>query len=163
MKKDQSVRVKWKKCLNTWVFQSYRPKIKSWTSWVQLYHEVKMMLICLYDPLPMWMKLLEHPHQLVRKCAKWKKLFEQKITHISECKLVYKYTIATVTVHICTVTVACVFIILLISRSCFFFSLSLFSVHNELNDFSSTHLLFPQMHTNTPTHKHIHTDKSTQR
>ena len=25
--------------------------------------------------------------------------FEQKITHISGCKLVYKYTIVTVTVH----------------------------------------------------------------
>ena len=78
--------------------------------------------------------------------------FEQKITHISGCKLVYKYTIATVIVHICTVTVACVFIILLISRSHIFFSL--FSMHNELSDFSSPHLLFPQMHTNTQTHPH---------
>ena len=89
------------------------------------------------------------------------KLFEPKITHISGCKLVYKYTIATITVHICTVTVACVFIILLISRSYLF--CSLFSVHNKLSDFSSSHLLFPQMHTNTPAHKHTHTDKSTQR
>ena len=51
-----------------------------------------------------------------------------------------------------TVTVACVFIILLISCSHIFFSL--FSMHNELSDFSSPHLLFPQMHTNTQTHPH---------
>ena len=51
--------------------------------------------------------------------------FEQKITHISGCKLVYKYTIATITMHICTVTVACVFNILII----FSLSLSLLSPH----------------------------------
>ena len=35
---------------------------------------------------------------------------------------------------------------------------------NKLSNFSSLHLLlFPQMHTNTSTHKHIHTDKLTQR
>ena len=40
----------------------------------------------------------------------------------------------------------------------FFFSL--FSVLNKLSNFSSPHLLlFPQMHTNTPTHKQTHTDK----
>ena len=33
--------------------------------------------------------------------------FDQKNTHISGCKIVHKYTIATVTVHICT-TVATV-------------------------------------------------------
>ena len=39
----------------------------------------------------------------------------------------------------------------------FFFSL--FFVLNKLSNFSSPHLLlFPQMHTNTPTHKHIHTE-----
>ena len=60
------------------------------------------------------------------------------------------------------VTVARSFIILFISRSLPFFSL--FSVLNKLSNFSSPHLLlFPQMHTNTPTHKHIHTEKSTQR
>ena len=60
------------------------------------------------------------------------------------------------------VIVACPFIILLISRSLLFFSL--FSVLNKLSNFSSPHLLlFPQMHTNTPTNKHIHIDKSTQR
>ena len=51
--------------------------------------------------------------------------FEQKITYISGCKLVYKYTIATVTMYICTVTVACVFNILII----FSLSLSLLSPH----------------------------------
>ena len=50
--------------------------------------------------------------------------FEQKITHISGCKLVYKYTIATVTVHICTIIVACVFNILII----FSYSWSLLSL-----------------------------------
>ena len=54
------------------------------------------------------------------------------------------------------------FIILLISRSLLFFSL--FFGLNKLSNFSFPHLLlFLQMHTNTPTHKHIHTDKSIQR
>ena len=48
--------------------------------------------------------------------------FKQKITHINECKLVYKYTIAKVTVHICTVTVEYVFIILFISVRTFFYA-----------------------------------------
>ena len=89
--------------------------------------------------------------------------FEQKITHISGCKLVYKYIIATVTVHICTVTVACVFIILLIPVRTFFFSL--FSVHNELSLLIFFFLGCTQTHphTNTPTHKHIHTEKSIQK
>ena len=51
--------------------------------------------------------------------------FEQKITYLRGCKRVYKYTIATVTMHICTVTVACVFNILII----FSLSLSLLSPH----------------------------------
>ena len=34
---------------------------------------------------------------------------------------------------------------------------------NKLSNFSPYLLLFPQMHTNTPIHKHIHTDKSIQR
>ena len=42
-----------------------------------------------------------------------------KKTHISRCKIVHLYIIATVTVHICTVTIALVFNILMI------FSLSL--------------------------------------
>ena len=87
--------------------------------------------------------------------------FVPKIFYISLFKTVYIYKFATVTMHICTVTVNVYPIILLISHSHLFFSL--FSVHNELSDFSSPHLLFPQIHTNTPTHKHIHTDKSTQR
>ena len=48
--------------------------------------------------------------------------FEQKNTHISGCKIVHLCTIATVTWHICTVTVAYAFNILLV-----FFSLSLVS------------------------------------
>ena len=78
------------------------------------------------------------------------------------CKDVYIYILATVTVYIYTVTVARPYIILLISLSHLFFSL--FSMHNKLlNNFSTPHLLFPQMLTNTLTHKHTHTDKSTQR
>ena len=38
--------------------------------------------------------------------------FEQKHTHISGCKIVYKCTSVTVTVYICTVTVARAFNIL---------------------------------------------------
>ena len=45
--------------------------------------------------------------------------FWPKKTHISRCKIVHLYIIATVTVHICTVTIALVFNILMI------FSLSL--------------------------------------
>ena len=40
-------------------------------------------------------------------------------------------------------------------RSHLFFSL--FSVHNQWTQFSSPHLLFPQMHTNKHTHTHTHT------
>ena len=43
---------------------------------------------------------------------------------------------------------------------------SLFSVHNQRTQFSSPHLLFPQMHTNKHTHTHTqthpHTNKLTQ-
>ena len=49
--------------------------------------------------------------------------FEQKNTHISGCKIVHKCVIATVTMHICTVTVACAFNILIIFYSLLFFSL----------------------------------------
>ena len=52
--------------------------------------------------------VLEQLHQLMYNCAKWKKganftQFEQKNTHINGCKIVHLCTIATVTVHICTV------------------------------------------------------------
>ena len=40
--------------------------------------------------------------------------FDPKNTHISGCKIVHKCTIATVTVHICTVNVALAFNILVI-------------------------------------------------
>ena len=73
------------------------------------------------------------------------------------------YTFAIVTMHIYTVTVTVYTIILLISHFSPFF-LSLFSVQNELGlKLLLPYLLFPQIHTNTPTHKHIHTDKSTHR
>ena len=107
--------------------------------------------------------------------------FKQKITHINECKLVYKYTIAKVTVHICTVTVEYVFIILFISVRTFFYAqllqtmyllfysfqfapfFSLFSMHNELRLLifflrcTQTH---PHRQINTKTHPH--TNKPTQ-
>ena len=93
-------------------------------------------------------------HILTKKCS--------TSVLLKLCKNVYIFTWATVTVEIYTATVARPFIILFISRSLPFFSL--FSVLNKLSNFSSSHLLlFPQMHTNTLTHKHIHTEKSTQR
>ena len=45
---------------------------------------------------------------------------EQKNTYISGCKTVHKCTITTVTVHICTTTIACAFNILIISDSLLF-------------------------------------------
>ena len=91
--------------------------------------------------------------------------FASTMLHINVSKsvqrCVYLYTCYSNCVYIYTVIVARPYIILLISRLHLFFSL--FSVHNELSNFSSPHLLFPQMLTNTPTHKHFHTDKSTQR
>ena len=98
--------------------------------------------------------------------------FEQKNTHISLCIIVHLCTIATVTVHICMVTVPCVFIILLISVRTFF-SLSspcttnlvtfLFSssfsldAHNHNHTHTQTH---PHRQINTQTHPH--TNKPTQ-
>ena len=78
--------------------------------------------------------------------------FAPKIFYISLSKTVYIYTFTAVTVHIVIVDVY--LIILLISHSHLFFSL--FSVHNKLSDFSSPHLLFPQIHTNTSTQTNQH-------
>ena len=61
------------------------------------------------------------------------------------------------------VTVDVYTIILLISQFHTFFSLFSMCKTNSVSDFSSPHLLFPQTHINTPTHKHIHTEKSIQR
>ena len=88
----------------------------------------------------------------------------KKNTHTSLCIIVHLYTIATVTVHICTVTVACAFIIILISVRTFF-SLSSPCTTNEL---SFPLLIFfflrcTQTNTSTPTHKQAHTDKPTER
>ena len=77
--------------------------------------------------------------------------FEQKKAHISLCIIVYLCTIATVTVHICTATVACAFIILLISVRPFF-SLSSPCATNSVNSSSSF---------SSDAHKHIGTNKST--
>ena len=115
-------------------------------------------------------KCLEHPHQYMDNLAKYKKhLFLHILTQkcstsvfLKLCKNVYISTRATVTVEIYTATVARPFIILFISRSLHFFSL--FSVLNKLNNFFSPHLLlFPQMHTNTPTQKNQHRDTLAQK
>ena len=96
--------------------------------------------------------------------------FEQKNTHTSLCIIVHLCTIATVTMHICTVTVACVFIILLISIHTFF-SLSSPCTTNSVTFLSSssfssnahnhTHRQ-TQPHRQINTHTHSHTNKPTQ-
>ena len=68
--------------------------------------------------------------------------FEQKNTHINGCKIVHLCTIATVTVHICTVTVACPFNILLV------FSLSQLCSHSHSHLTLSLFMLSP--HLNPP-------------
>ena len=87
-----------------------------------------------------------------------------KTSHISPSKTMYIYTFAIVTVYIYVVTVTVYTIILLISQFLTFF-FSLFSVCkvNSILDFSFPHLLFPQIHTNTPTQTYIRTDKSIQK
>ena len=65
---------------------------------------------------------LKQLHQLMQNCAKWKNV-EQKNTHISGYKIVHLYTIVTVSVHICTITVALAFIILLVFSLSFSLSL----------------------------------------
>ena len=61
--------------------------------------------------------------------AKYKKqlilhILTKKNTHIGGYKIVHKCTRATVTMHICTVTIALLYIILIISKFAPFFSLS---------------------------------------
>ena len=75
--------------------------------------------------------------------------FEQKITHISGCKLVYKYTIATIYMHgYCSM---CIYYFINFSSHLFFF---LFSVHNEpsllIFFFSDA---YKHKHTHTQTHQ----------
>ena len=118
-----------------------------------------LSLHCIIAMVLLSLLLLEQLHQLVYKGAKWKKQllftqFDQKITHISGCKLVYKYTITIVTVHICMVTVACVYIILLISVR-INFSLSSLCTTTSVSSSSFS--------SDAHKHKHIHTDKSTQK
>ena len=98
--------------------------------------------------------------------------FAPKIFHINPFKTVYIYTFATLTVHIYTITIVVYTIILLISHfTPFFFSFSSLCKRNSISNFSSPHLLFPHIHTNTSTetnqHKntqtHPHTNTSTQK
>ena len=72
--------------------------------------------------------------------------FEQKKTHISGCKIVHLCTIATVTVHICMVTVTYAFNILLI------FSLSYICSHSHSHLTLSSSLLSPHL---TPPFSHL--------
>ena len=79
--------------------------------------------------------------------AKYKKqlilhILTKKNTHIGGYKIVHKCTRATVTVHICTVTVALLYIILIISNL-LLFSLSLLHLQNH----RPHHLLLPLIHT----------------
>ena len=85
----------------------------------------------------------------MQNCAKWKKYwfytFWSKNTHINGCKIVHKCTIVKITVHICTVTVACVFNILLFFLSpphSLFFSLVWLSTSFEFpffpNDYNNS-------------------------
>ena len=67
--------------------------------------------------------------------------FTSKIFHISPFKVVQIYTFATVTMHICMVTVARVYHILLIS--CFAHFCSLFFMQNKLTSLLNPHHLFP--------------------
>ena len=96
--------------------------------------------------------------------------FEQKNTHTSLCIIVHLCTIATITMHICTVTVACVFIILLISIHTFF-SLSSPCTTNSVTFLSSSSFSSDahnhthrqtHPHRQINTHTHSHTNKPTQ-
>ena len=78
--------------------------------------------------------------------------FEQKNTHTSLCIIVHLCTIATVTVHICTTTVACAFYILIVFHSLLFFSFFFIRKTN-----SPSHVLF----SSDTTHSHRHNQKST--
>ena len=93
----------------------------------------------------------------IEKCAHFTH-FEQKNTHISRCKIVHLCTIATVTVHICTVIVACAFVIILIFVPTFF---SLFSLHSQRTQFSSSFSYFSDAHKQTHPHPHPRTNKPT--
>ena len=85
----------------------------------------------------------------MQNCAKRKKYwfytFWSKNTHINGCKIVHKCTIVKITVNICTVTVACVFNILLFFLSpphSLFFSLVWLSTSFEFplfpNDYNNS-------------------------
>ena len=66
--------------------------------------------------------------------------FNQKYTHISGCKVVHNYTNATVTVHICTVIVACVFTILIISSLSYVWLSFQLSLSHFITALSFSHL-----------------------
>ena len=71
--------------------------------------------------------------------------FNQKYTHISGCKVVHNYTNATVTVHICTVTVARVFTILIISSLSYVCLSSQLSLSHFITALSFSHLNFAKL------------------
>ena len=90
--------------------------------------------------------------------------------HISLSKTVYIYTCATVTVHICTVTVDVYLIILFINFTFAPFFLSLLRAQQtqwlllSSNTHKHTHAqTHPHKQINTKIHKHTHTDKPIER
>ena len=95
-------------------------------------------------------RLLRATTLVVAKSCKIQKVthlthFDQINTHINGCKIVHKCTSATVTVHICTVIVALLYIILIISNFTPFFSL--FSIYKTNASALLHHLLLPLIHT----------------
>ena len=89
--------------------------------------------------------------------------FVLKIFHISLFKTVYIYTFATVTMHICTVTVNVYPIILLISCLLLFFLSSLCTTNSVTSPFLIFFFLkYTQTHphTNKPTRTNQQRDKS---
>ena len=129
--------------------------------------------------------MLEQPHQSMNNLAKYKKqlilhiLTKKKNTNINGCKIVHKCTRVTVTMHICMVTIALLYIILISSNFATFFSLSSLSAKPMSSSSASsfvTHTLpqtqnqksttkiknQPQNQPQTPqnqTHPHTNTDK----
>ena len=102
--------------------------------------------------------------------------FASKWLHTSASKLVYIFSLATVTVYIYTVTVACVFIIYTVTVACVFIILLIFvrtnfSLSSPCTTTSAPYLLFLRCtqthpHTNTSTqtnqHRNTPTNKPTQ-
>ena len=95
-------------------------------------------------------RILRATTSVVAKSYKIQKIthlthFDQINTHINGYKIVHKCTSATVTVYICTIIVALLYIILIISNFTPFFSL--FSIYKTNASALLHHLLLPLIHT----------------